>query len=191
MMPDAAKEGTELLRVQCGDETIVLRYPRWSDVREYLRLEQTLTGEKIFTPLREWTLRDACERLSRMLTDTELGRSRFVFADAQGRIVGRGSIEPYHGHGYGVLGIAIVRAYQRRGIGRAIMRVLEEQAQALGFRRIYLDVWAVNKRARALYQKMGFVEVGRRPEWIRRDDLPGGTTDLIEMVKFLEDDHDE
>ncbi len=187
-MPDETQEGLELQRLECAGEEVVLRYPRWSDVHEYLRLEQTLTAEKVFIPSREWTLRDACERMGRMLTDMELDRGRFVFVDAGGRIVGRGSIEPYHGHGYGVLGIALVRAYQGRGVGRALMALLEQQARDLGYANIYLDVWAVNDRARSLYEKMGFIEIGRRPQWIRRDDLPGGATDLVEMVKSLEGD---
>ena len=184
-MSEEVKEGAEVLRTVNRGEELLFRRPRWSDVHAYLALEQTLAAEKMMTPLREWDLKASCDRVAKMLTDLELGRSRYIFVDVGGRVVGRGMMEPYHAHQVGVLGIALAGEYCGRGVGQILMGLLEDDARTLGMERIYLDAWSPNQRALALYRKMGYVEIGRRPDWIQREDLPDGKADLVEMIKVL------
>jgi ribosomal protein S18 acetylase RimI-like enzyme len=51
--------------------------------------------------------------------------------------------------------------WQRRGFGRRILRLLEERAIELGYRRLVLDVGPKLTAALDLYAAEGFVEVGR------------------------------
>ncbi len=57
-----------------------------------------------------------------------------------------------------VLGEEIGRG---RGIGGGAMQYLEDQIRIAGYKRIELGVFEFNARARALYRKVGYVEIGR------------------------------
>lgn len=52
--------------------------------------------------------------------------------------------------------------FQRRGFGRLLLERLEERAQALGARAIYLDTTDQQTAARRLYESAGYRETGRR-----------------------------
>ena len=78
-----------------------------------------------------------------------------------------------------VLGIAVRRAAQRRGIGTSLMRTAIEWARAeptLSW--IDLGVFSRNRPARALYQRLGFVERGTTRDRFRVD---GESIDDVEM----------
>ena len=62
--------------------------------------------------------------------------------------------------------IEIDPAHQGRGFGSTIVGALIEEAEQRG-QHLTLEVLAVNRRARALYERLGLTEVGRRGE-------PGG-----------------
>lgn len=51
--------------------------------------------------------------------------------------------------------------------------------------RVDLTVWSANERGYHLYTSMGYREIGRFPDWIRSDLTPGGTSDLVWMLKDL------
>ncbi|MCM3116080.1 GNAT family N-acetyltransferase [Neobacillus sp. MER 74] len=60
------------------------------------------------------------------------------------------------------LGITIGEsAGQGKGIGHAAIRYLEEQVKAQGMKRMELGVFEFNERAKKLYQKLGYTEIGR------------------------------
>jgi ribosomal-protein-alanine N-acetyltransferase len=61
-----------------------------------------------------------------------------------------------------ILTIGVVPAMRRRGIARALLDESLMQAEALGVRTVYLEVGVRNQPARALYEAIGFEEVGRR-----------------------------
>jgi GNAT superfamily N-acetyltransferase len=65
----------------------------------------------------------------------------------------------------GVQPIEIGRIYARQewqgqGVGAALMKACLGEAERRGCDVIWLDVWERNRRARAFYQRWGFVEVG-------------------------------
>ncbi len=64
------------------------------------------------------------------------------------------------------IGITIGEASARgRGIGAQAMRHLEEQIWQRGLRRIELGVFEFNTNAIRLYQSLGYVEIGRIPDF--------------------------
>jgi ribosomal protein S18 acetylase RimI-like enzyme len=61
-----------------------------------------------------------------------------------------------------VVDIAVTRAGEGRGIGRALLAAAERWAEDAGYPWITLHVFEGNDRARRLYEKVGYV-----PEWTR------------------------
>jgi GNAT superfamily N-acetyltransferase len=58
--------------------------------------------------------------------------------------------------------VAVEEPLRGRGYGRRLMEAAEEQARGLGVRRLELNVFGDNERARRLYGSMGFVEMSRQ-----------------------------
>lgn len=73
-----------------------------------------------------------------------------------------------------VLTLAVTPARRRAGIGRALMRALMAEAAARGATALFLEVSEANAAARALYERVGAVAVGRRPRY-----YPDGSDALV------------
>lgn len=54
-------------------------------------------------------------------------------------------------------GICVARAWRGKGVGSALIEALIEEARLRGYSAIRLDVIDANVRARALYERMGFI----------------------------------
>ncbi len=66
-----------------------------------------------------------------------------------------------------VMNIAISPDYRRQGIGEKLVLALVEELKKLGNHCLSLEVRLSNTPARTLYEKLGFLEVGRRPNYYR------------------------
>jgi len=58
-----------------------------------------------------------------------------------------------HGH---VSDIVVARSAEGRGVGAALMAAAEEWGRARGFRLLSLHVFDANRRARGLYERLGY-----------------------------------
>jgi len=58
--------------------------------------------------------------------------------------------------------------WQRAGVAAGLLEGLARAARRGDAKRIFLDVAEDNEAARALYQKLGFAEVGRRKRYYQR-----------------------
>jgi ribosomal-protein-alanine N-acetyltransferase len=67
-----------------------------------------------------------------------------------------------------LLTIAVDANRRGHGHGRALLGAVAAQARRGGARNLFLEVGADNAAARALYSQVGFVEVGRRPDYYQR-----------------------
>ena len=93
--------------------------------------------------------------------------SVFLIAEVGGATVGYARLkegQPAAGIS-GSRPIEIVRFYARQewmgqGVGATLMQACLDEAMQRGCDTIWLDVWERNLRARAFYQKWGFMEVG-------------------------------
>ncbi len=65
-----------------------------------------------------------------------------------------------------VVYLGVAAYFRRHGVGHALMRRCHDAVMARHFAGVTLAVDSVNTPARALYQKWGFVETGRRRAWI-------------------------
>jgi RimJ/RimL family protein N-acetyltransferase len=82
----------------------------------------------------------------------------------------------------GVLGMGVVAEYRGHGIGKALIGATLERAKAIGLTRVELTVRDQNRRAFALYERMGFVVEGVKKNAVRVD---GKYEDLICMGLLL------
>jgi ribosomal-protein-alanine N-acetyltransferase len=64
-----------------------------------------------------------------------------------------------------ILTLAVIPGERCRGVGYFLLMKAMEGAASLGVRSLFLEVSIVNINARALYTKVGFQEVGRRPHY--------------------------
>lgn len=85
-------------------------------------------------------------------------------AEKGGRVIGwcdvypRGQDVQRH---VGRLGMGLARAHRGRGVGQRLLTATVEAAWQAGFQRLELEVFASNRAAVALYERMGFAHEGR------------------------------
>lgn len=92
-----------------------------------------------------------------------------AFDDA-GKLVGHADLRDRgwgHTEHRALLGMGIIRAYRRRGLGTRLLQVVADWARATGLSWIDLFVLEPNAPAQALYRSFGFVEVSRYPDFFR------------------------
>ncbi len=80
---------------------------------------------------------------------------------------------------HGELGMSVLRAYWRLGIGRRMLEYLVAWAQEQGLRKLFLRVFDHNQRAFELYGKAGFTEEGRLIGDVLRADGSYGDTIIL------------
>ncbi|MGN0980605.1 MAG: ribosomal protein S18-alanine N-acetyltransferase [Candidatus Avoscillospira sp.] len=64
-----------------------------------------------------------------------------------------------------IMNVAVAPEYRRRGIARQLLDRLRDLLAAQGVRSLTLEVRASNGPAIALYESLGYVQVGRRPNY--------------------------
>ena len=74
-----------------------------------------------------------------------------------------------------VIDIRVADTHRRQGLGE---RLLRESLTALSARSVFLDVRRTNSPAVAMYEKMGFLQVGVRQNYYQ---LPSGREDALIM----------
>jgi L-amino acid N-acyltransferase YncA len=166
---------------------VILRCLRFEDLDGLLELINGLVKEGANILLDETQTRDAeAEWLARQLVMQEKGQRVFVLAESDGKIIANSHVErfPFRSEAHkGSLGIAIGSGYRDVGIGTEIMKTLIDESRKRGLKMLLLCVFENNKRARHVYEKVGFHEIGREPKGIQRN---GKYIDEIRMVLFLE-----
>jgi ribosomal-protein-alanine acetyltransferase len=75
--------------------------------------------------------------------------------------------------------MAVDGAFQGHGVGRALLRWLEETARTAGTFLIHLEVRAGNVDARKFYERVGFIEAGRRRRYY------AGGEDAVRMARNI------
>jgi ribosomal-protein-alanine N-acetyltransferase len=64
-----------------------------------------------------------------------------------------------------LLNIAVADSHQGKGLGNYLIKVLKNQADKKSVKTIFLEVRESNKPAVSLYQKHGFLQVGKRKNY--------------------------
>ena len=66
-----------------------------------------------------------------------------------------------------MMNIAVAPNYRRQGVAAALIEELVRRLKANGNRCLTLEVRTSNAAAIALYEKLGFAQIGRRPNYYR------------------------
>ncbi|WP_049621711.1 ribosomal protein S18-alanine N-acetyltransferase [Frateuria defendens] len=95
----------------------------------------------------------------------------------EGELAGYGVLSVGAGEAH-VLNLCVGSDWRGRGLGRYLLRRLLDIARWNGAERIFLEVRPSNPVAQALYESVGFAQVGRRPRYYPAKD---GREDAIVM----------
>lgn len=75
-----------------------------------------------------------------------------------------------------IITLVVAKSARRRGLAGALMRGIQQGGREKGARQLFLEVADDNAAAIALYEGLGFQEVGRRPNYYGRQS-PSGPVD--------------
>ena len=67
-----------------------------------------------------------------------------------------------------ITNVSVEEDFRCQGVGYMLVEGLKGLAMQQGIQRIFLEVRASNEAAKRLYQKVGFAECGRRPDFYRK-----------------------
>ena len=146
---------------------VTIRRMRADDLPAVLALEQEAFPEDAWSP---------------QMFAGELAQPQtrhYIVAETSGTIVGYAGLCAA-GDQADVQTIAVRAGSQGNGIGTTLLGDLLATARARGGREVYLDVRVDNDRARRLYQRTGFTEVGVRRGYYR----PSGTDAIVMRLQI-------
>ncbi|MDI6811902.1 MAG: GNAT family N-acetyltransferase, partial [archaeon] len=76
-------------------------------------------------------------------------------ASIEGKLIGfvGGAIREEHGH---ISGLAVDKEYRRSGVGKGLIKAVEQEFLTDAFERVTLEVRKSNRDARRFYEKLGY-----------------------------------
>ncbi len=123
-------------------------------------------------------------RFLRVLERSE--NSLFLVAKSGGEVIGMGQVvfrNRKKSRHRATVSVAIRRKFWGLGLGTALMESMAAFSERNGAKQLELTVMSENRRAINLYERQGFVAVGRMPNaYLMKD---GSFCDEISMVKIL------
>ena len=105
----------------------------------------------------------------------------FLVAELDGETAGYAGMNWVLDEGY-MDNVAVLPAFRRQGVARALMEALAARARELGLSFLTLEVRLSNTEAAALYRGLGFREAGRRRNFYARP-----TEDALILTKEMTD----
>ena len=163
----ARKEGSGGSPTRAG--TIQLREMSKADIPRIMALEQELFPEDAWTP--EMFAGEFAQPASRRL---------YLVAEEGGAVIGYAGMMFTGGSQADVVTLAVDPAHWGRGTGTALLSALVDEAGGRGYTEVVLEVRKDNPRARRLYLRHGFTEIG-----IRRGYYQPAGVDAVVMRKVL------
>lgn len=116
------------------------------------------------------TPRDIANWINQLNTSAN---SLMLVAEHQGELIGNLDLTGHHRSTMfhtAILGMGIAMNWRNTGVGTLLLKTALEWAKNSHLEIISLDVYTENKSGIALYQKLGFKEVGVIPDFIKDND---------------------
>jgi [ribosomal protein S18]-alanine N-acetyltransferase len=151
------------------DHAVRLRELRRADLDAIMALEQELFPEDAWTP--EMFAAETAQPPSRRL---------YLVAEAGDRVIGYAGMMFAGGSQADVVTLAVHPDRWGQGTGTALLTALVDEADKRGYEEVLLEVRKDNPRARQLYLRHGFAEIG-----IRRGYYQPSGVDAVVMRKVL------
>jgi len=152
-----------------GGRTVRLREMKRADMAAVMALEEELFPEDAWTP--EMFAAEFAQPSSRRL---------YLVAEADNALIGYAGMMFTGGSQADVVTLAVAPARWGEGTGTALLLALVDEADKRGYREVLLEVRKDNPRARRLYLRHGFDEIG-----IRRGYYQPSGVDAVVMRKVL------
>ena len=152
-----------------GGGTIRLRAMKRADMAAIMALEEKLFPEDAWSP--EMFAAEFAQPPSRRL---------YLVAEAENELIGYAGMMFTGGSQADVVTLAVAPARWGEGTGTALLMALVDEAEQRGYEEVLLEVREDNPRARGLYLRHGFGEVG-----IRRGYYQPSGVDAVVMRKVL------
>ena len=161
------------IKLKNGAEA-VLRSPRECDAENMLRWLKTSSSETDFVVRCPEECMETPEDERAIIagvlsSDTDLMILCEIDGDVAGacRLTMNSRIKTRH---RGSIALSIIKKYWNLGIGSAMITAMCDTARDCGVTQLELEVIKGNDRAKALYEKHGFITTGRRPNVFRLKD---------------------
>ncbi len=164
---------------------VIIRRATSADLDDLLDLREAVASEGVWigaqVPLdREG---DRAKHLDTIERQDDGTSAVCLVAEIDGTVVG--SLAVLARVGIGDLGMNVADGHRGQGVGAALVAAAIEWARAAGVHKVELEHWPWNHRARALYERFGFVEEGYRRRQYRRKD--GSLWDSVVMGLVLDE----
>lgn len=114
----------------------------------------------------------------------EVGYQCWVLEDPENKLVSGFGLLSYGAAEGHILNIAIDNYWQGKGHGERMMKHLLSVAKEAGNKSVYLEVRRSNEKALKLYEKLKFIEIGKRVDYYGTKD--GSREDAIVLEISLE-----
>lgn len=154
---------------------IIIRYPEKGDERRLWEYVNKLSKEKTYISLQgeKISLKEELKYLGNQLKTIENKKCVHLFVFCNDELISASDVhmkEKTEKH-IGIFGIAILKDFRGEGIGKLLMElVLKEAEKELpDLKVVTLEVYETNSIAQNLYREFGFVEYGRLPNGITRN----------------------
>ena len=171
---------------------VCIRTPVAEDTEKVLDyLKEVFADDRFFLTTTEeasqWqTVEKEREKIQTCYDDAD---KLFVVTEADGRIVSMSNIEcgeKKRTRHVGDIGISILADWRSIGLGTAILQAMIDWATTHPvLEKLTLSVHSTNAPAIGLYQKLGFIEEGRRIKQFKFDD--GHYEDGVLMARFVKE----
>lgn len=152
-----------------GGGTVRLREMKRADMAAIMALEKELFPEDAWTP--QMFAAEFAQPPSRRL---------YLVAEEANALIGYAGMMFTGGSQADVVTLAVAPARWGQGTGTALLTALVDEADKRGYREVLLEVRKDNPRARRLYLRHGFDEIG-----IRRGYYQPSGVDAVVMRKVL------
>lgn len=157
-----------------------------SDANEVADFFETVTEETEFLSKQADEASSPAE-IGRFLHVLEVSKNYlFLVAKSSGKVIGMGQVVFFNkkkSRHRATVSVAIKKEFWGIGLGTALMQFMAAFSKKNGAKQLELTVMSENKRAINLYERQGFIAVGRMPNaYLMKD---GSFCDEISMVKIL------
>lgn len=169
------------------DKTIILRYPKPTDVKDLMNLINSLVREGVdIAKSKPVTMQEEKLWLRNAIMSIKNKEKVIILAEVDGVCVGSCEVarDNYEvSRHVGTLGIGLVKSARGVGIGTVLIKTaLAEAKKKLGLRLVKLYVFDTNNIGKNIYTEMGFSEIGRIPKGVYHNKK---YKDDIIMIKSL------
>lgn len=154
------------------------------DIREFQRFINTLTKEGVYLMVdKVVTFKEEKEWLQTQVQSQKKGEQIYLKAMVNNHLIANCFAKRGFGRNRGNinLGLAIEKNWREKGIGHMLIKELILRSERKWHpKNIYLHVASANKKARNLYESLGFAVIARLPQWFEYN-----TTYLDEYILIL------